>query len=181
MCEGTVFGTYLHGSLLPKNPHLTDHLLQLALRRRHADYALAPAPADEEMRAHQAMRERILREGGLMLQLLQRPAIVVHGGAGAARVEPDLYREALLRAAEAAYALLAGGAESVDAVVEAVRVMEDDPAFNAGYGGVLNARGDVECDAAVMRGGCRTSARSRRCAGCATRCCWRARCSTRRR
>ena len=37
--EGAVyrnaFGTYLHGSLLPKNPHFADHLLALALRRSY--------------------------------------------------------------------------------------------------------------------------------------------------
>ena len=60
---GTVIGTYLHGSLLPKNPHLTDWLLQTALRRRHRDAELAPLPADEEMAAHRAMAERIRREG----------------------------------------------------------------------------------------------------------------------
>lgn len=61
--QGTVFGTYVHGSLLPKNPQLTDHLLQLAARRTRPGYELAPAPADEEMRAHAAMRDRIMREG----------------------------------------------------------------------------------------------------------------------
>lgn len=29
------FGTYLHGSLLPKNPHFADHLLELALKRSY--------------------------------------------------------------------------------------------------------------------------------------------------
>ena len=29
------FGTYIHGSLLPKNPHFADHLLALALRRSY--------------------------------------------------------------------------------------------------------------------------------------------------
>jgi CobQ-like glutamine amidotransferase family enzyme len=32
---GNLYGTYLHGSLLPKNPHLADHLIALALRRRY--------------------------------------------------------------------------------------------------------------------------------------------------
>jgi len=62
---GTVIGTYLHGSLLPKNPHLTDHLLRLALANRHAGEALAPLAADEEMAAHHAMVERVRREGPL--------------------------------------------------------------------------------------------------------------------
>jgi CobQ-like glutamine amidotransferase family enzyme len=36
------FGTYVHGSLLPKNPTLADCLLRLALDRRHADFELSP-------------------------------------------------------------------------------------------------------------------------------------------
>jgi lipid II isoglutaminyl synthase (glutamine-hydrolysing) len=39
--EGAVYrntyGTYLHGSLLPKNPHFADHLIELALRRKYGD------------------------------------------------------------------------------------------------------------------------------------------------
>ena len=62
---GTVIGTYLHGSLLPKNPHLTDHLLGLALRHRDPTATLAPLAADEELAAHRSMAERIRREGAL--------------------------------------------------------------------------------------------------------------------
>ena len=40
--EGAVyrntFGTYLHGSLLPKNPHFADHLIELALRRKYGEH-----------------------------------------------------------------------------------------------------------------------------------------------
>jgi hypothetical protein len=54
------FGCYLHGSLLPKNPQLTDHLIELALRRRH-DVALAPLDAALELRAQRTMTERLLR------------------------------------------------------------------------------------------------------------------------
>jgi hypothetical protein len=61
--DGTVIGTYMHGSLLPKNPHLTDHLLRLALRHREPGAELAVAPAATEMAAHEAMRARIQREG----------------------------------------------------------------------------------------------------------------------
>jgi lipid II isoglutaminyl synthase (glutamine-hydrolysing) len=63
--SGTVIGTYLHGSLLPKNPHLTDHLLELALARLEPDARLEPLAAEEEMAAHRAMVERIRREGPL--------------------------------------------------------------------------------------------------------------------
>jgi hypothetical protein len=56
--EGAVYhnayGTYIHGSLLPKNPALADHLIALALRRRHGDLALAPLDDRAEQRAHAA-------------------------------------------------------------------------------------------------------------------------------
>ena len=32
-----VFGTYLHGSLLPKNPHFADYLIELALEKRYGE------------------------------------------------------------------------------------------------------------------------------------------------
>jgi lipid II isoglutaminyl synthase (glutamine-hydrolysing) len=57
------FGTYLHGSLLPKNPHLTDALLALALRIRYgedgAHTALAPLDDELEWQAHEAMLRRL--------------------------------------------------------------------------------------------------------------------------
>lgn len=44
--EGVIYknaiGTYLHGSLLPKNPKLTDYLLETALKRKYPDFELAP-------------------------------------------------------------------------------------------------------------------------------------------
>ena len=55
------YGCYLHGSLLPKNPQLTDHLIDLALRRRYGEQAIAPpAPAEFELRAQQTMLQRLL-------------------------------------------------------------------------------------------------------------------------
>ena len=56
--EGAVYrnayGTYLHGSLLPKNPRFADHLLRLALRRSHPDATLAPLDDTLEDAAHAA-------------------------------------------------------------------------------------------------------------------------------
>src|SRR5947208_3431226 len=49
-----VYGTYLHGPLLPKNPALTDHLLTLALRSRHGPIALASLDDRLELAAHSA-------------------------------------------------------------------------------------------------------------------------------
>jgi CobQ-like glutamine amidotransferase family enzyme len=47
-----VFGTYLHGSLLPKNPAFADFLIALALRRQDSDVQLAPLDDKVETRAH---------------------------------------------------------------------------------------------------------------------------------
>lgn len=53
------FGTYLHGSLLPKNPVFTDELLALALERRYGEgVALAPLDDELERRAAAAAARR---------------------------------------------------------------------------------------------------------------------------
>lgn len=52
--QGTIFGTYLHGSLLPKNPHLTDRLLKLALKRRYGDVHLRTLDDEIEDNAHKS-------------------------------------------------------------------------------------------------------------------------------
>jgi CobQ-like glutamine amidotransferase family enzyme len=52
--EGNAIGTYLHGSLLPKNPALADELLARALRRRGVEAALPPLDDTIERRAQQA-------------------------------------------------------------------------------------------------------------------------------
>lgn len=79
-------------------------------------------------------------------------AIVVHGGAGAAPSGSALGQAACDQALELAWAMLAGGASAVDAVVRAVASMEDAPALNAGTGACLTEDGTVELDAAVMDG-----------------------------
>ncbi len=54
---GNAFGTYLHGSLLPKNPRFADHLIALALERRYGEVELSPLDDALEERAHsEAMR-----------------------------------------------------------------------------------------------------------------------------
>jgi L-asparaginase / beta-aspartyl-peptidase len=81
------------------------------------------------------------------------PAIVVHGGAGAAPAQGrDEVRAGIQAAVEAGWALLRTGAASLDAVEVAVRVLEDHPRFNAGRGAVLTAEGTVELDASIMEG-----------------------------
>ena len=51
---GNAFGTYIHGSLLPKNPAFADHLIRTALRREHGDVDLASIDDRLEQRAHEA-------------------------------------------------------------------------------------------------------------------------------
>jgi hypothetical protein len=58
--QGGVLGTYLHGSLLPKNPHLADHLMLSALRRRGVA-ELSPLDDSVEMAAHERILERAPR------------------------------------------------------------------------------------------------------------------------
>jgi len=85
-------------------------------------------------------------------------AIAIHGGAGVierSKMTPEReasYRLGLEAALDAGYDVLAGGGTSLDAVIAAVRRMEDDPQFNAGRGAVLDEDGDAELDAAIMDG-----------------------------
>jgi CobQ-like glutamine amidotransferase family enzyme len=56
-----VFGCYMHGSLLPKNPQFADHLIGLALRRRYGPDAMLAALDDRlEIGAQRTMVERLL-------------------------------------------------------------------------------------------------------------------------
>ena len=59
--QGGIIGTYLHGSLLPKNPHLADHLIAGALRRR-GDGALTQLDDSTELAAHDWVLERARRQ-----------------------------------------------------------------------------------------------------------------------
>ncbi len=87
-----------------------------------------------------------------------RTALVIHGGAGVI-TRKDLpaakqaeYEAALNHALDAGDAVLKRGGSAREAVIAAVRVMEDSPLFNAGKGAVFNAEGGHELDAAIMEG-----------------------------
>ena len=92
---------------------------------------------------------------------MSEPAIwtlVLHGGAGmmtreriAAETDTGA-RAGLAAALDAGSATLAGGGSALDAVEAAVRVLEDDPHFNAGRGAALSHEGVAELDAAIMDG-----------------------------
>ena len=61
--EGVVYknviATYLHGPLLPKNPHVCDYLLERALKRKYGeDAALTPLPDEMEQKANDYIVER---------------------------------------------------------------------------------------------------------------------------
>jgi beta-aspartyl-peptidase (threonine type) len=79
--------------------------------------------------------------------------ILVHGGAGVIAPERQERLRAGCRAAVAAgKAVLDRGGSALDAVVAAVRVLEDDPEFDAGIGSALTRDGTVETCATVMDG-----------------------------
>jgi beta-aspartyl-peptidase (threonine type) len=78
-------------------------------------------------------------------------ALIAHGGAGKWRPgsEEDAV-EGLRAAVEAGRRILGAGGSALDAVCATVVMLEDNPIFNAGTGGVLNFDGFVELDACVM-------------------------------
>ncbi|KAI2657846.1 Isoaspartyl peptidase/L-asparaginase [Labeo rohita] len=81
------------------------------------------------------------------------PVVAVHGGAGHIPKErAELSTIGVKEAARTGYAILQKGGSAMDAVVEAVALMENNPRFNAGRGSVLNVKGEVEMDAMVMDG-----------------------------
>ena len=84
---------------------------------------------------------------------MNRPIILVHGGAGLVLEENQAACVAgCRRAALAGWAVLQSGLSAVDAVEAAVRVLEDDPVFDAGRGSYFNAEGVVQMDAILMDG-----------------------------
>jgi beta-aspartyl-peptidase (threonine type) len=85
--------------------------------------------------------------------LANDPVLVVHGGAWAM---PDDMVEAHIHgvrnALAAGWSVLARGGAALDAIEEAVVVMEDDETFDAGRGSFLNRDGRVQMDALIMDG-----------------------------
>src|ERR1700716_2570047 len=81
------------------------------------------------------------------------PVLVIHGGAWAM---PDDMVEAHIHgvrdARAAGWRVLERGGSSLDAVEEAVVIMEDDETFDAGRGSFLNREGKVQLDALIMDG-----------------------------
>lgn len=81
------------------------------------------------------------------------PVILVHGGAWNIPDEMvESHLEGVRRAAQAGWNALERGGTSLDAVEEAVTVLEDDDTFDAGRGSFLNRDGKVQLDALIMDG-----------------------------
>lgn len=84
--------------------------------------------------------------------------LAIHGGAGVivrAEMTPEAetaYRGALQAALDAGFDILAQGGTATDAVVAAIKLLEDNPLFNAGKGAVLTHEGVCELDASIMDG-----------------------------
>jgi beta-aspartyl-peptidase (threonine type) len=88
-------------------------------------------------------------------------ALALHGGAGVierpslSSEQEQAYRTALSAALDAGSRVLRRGGSSLDAVEATIRVLEDDPLFNAGRGAVFTADGRNELDASIMDGSTR--------------------------
>jgi beta-aspartyl-peptidase (threonine type) len=83
----------------------------------------------------------------------QIPAIIIHGGAwDIPRSVRRAHVEGVKAAAARGMEVLGQGGTAVRAVIEAVKVLEANPTFDAGRGSFLNAAGQVELDAIVMDG-----------------------------
>lgn len=98
------------------------------------------------------MLNLIFLQGGVEA-VMTIPTVLVHGGAGSIPVELEEGKYiGMKNAVRAGWDSLLSSMNVLDAAVSAVRVMEDDPNFNAGRGSKLNILGHVEMDAAVMSG-----------------------------
>jgi beta-aspartyl-peptidase (threonine type) len=89
---------------------------------------------------------------------MQPLTLVIHGGAG--NIHPGMltpeaeaaYQEGLQAALRSGYGVLEKGGTAVDAIAQAITVLEDNPIFNAGKGSVFTKKGLHEMDACIMRG-----------------------------
>lgn len=89
---------------------------------------------------------------------MNRITLAIHGGAGTilkSSMSPSIelsYREGLKAALAKGYNILEKGGSSIEAVKNAVMVLEDNELFNAGKGSVFTSEGVHEMDASIMDG-----------------------------
>jgi len=82
-----------------------------------------------------------------------KPSLIIHGGAWNIPDEAvEDCRAGIRRALEAGWKILNTGGPAIDAVQAAVLILEDNPAFDAGFGSHLNMDGHVQLDAIIMDG-----------------------------
>ena len=88
----------------------------------------------------------------------RKPVLVIHGGAGTilkqsmSADKEKAYTQSLELALKKGYEILQSGGSSLDAVETVVKILEDNPLFNAGKGAVFTNEGTIELDAAIMNG-----------------------------
>ncbi len=80
-----------------------------------------------------------------------KPSLMIHGGAGTVHNTGE-YHASVERILILGKKLLEDGASAVDTVEYCVMLLEDDQIYNSGKGSVLNAKGNIEMDAAIMDG-----------------------------
>ena len=84
--------------------------------------------------------------------------LVIHGGAGTilkSQMTPEkekVYQQGLNDALQTGYNILSKGGAALDAVEASIKVLEDNPLFNAGKGAVFTNEGKNELDASIMDG-----------------------------
>ena len=84
---------------------------------------------------------------------MSNPVLLIHGGAWAIPDDlVDAHLNGMRNAIAAGWRILERGRSALDAAEEAVAVMEDDQAFDAGRGSFLNRDGNVQLDALIMDG-----------------------------
>lgn len=104
------------------------------------------------------MNKTIDKQSAASFSERQEWAIVIHGGAGVItreKMTPELdkeYRASLTLALNTGRKILIEGGTALEAVEATIRVMEDNPLFNAGKGAVFTHDGKNEMDAAIMDG-----------------------------
>ncbi|MEZ6017917.1 MAG: isoaspartyl peptidase/L-asparaginase [Planctomycetota bacterium] len=123
-----------------------------------AALALLPACASAPNQSAASRDAALVSPAGQTLDLADDVVLIVHGGAGTldraempAELEAE-YRATLEAALRAGHAALQGGGAPEDAVIAAIRILEDSPLFNAGRGAVLTHEGRHELDASLMVG-----------------------------
>jgi|GEM_PF-267442 isoaspartyl peptidase/L-asparaginase-like protein (Ntn-hydrolase superfamily) len=129
-----------------------DDVKLRAVMQRDVKEAKAPADAEQAALAflQPAKNAQTTKTG-------REWSLVVHGGAGtppedATAEQLQQYRDGLTKALSKGRAVLADGGTSLNAVESVIRILEDDPLYNAGKGAVFNSQGEHELDASIMDG-----------------------------